>query len=271
MKIIVSHDVDHITFWEHYRDSIIPKFFGRNLIELAKGKTSFSEVISRSGAMFSNRWHRLPELMAFNKAEKIPATFFFGVSRGNFLCYSLENATTWIRKVAQNGFDTGVHGIHFQSFEEIKKEYSDFQKIISSNRFGIRMHYLRQTNNTIPWLEQSGYLFDTSQRADETNNSPYKTGLMWEFPLHIMDGDIIEHGRRYATKSLDEAKELSKIIIRKYHQTGTKYFTLLFHDRYFDHSFATWREWYIWTISYMKSSGYEFISYNEAIRELNEQ
>ena len=26
MKVIVSHDIDHVTVWEHYNDMIVPKF-----------------------------------------------------------------------------------------------------------------------------------------------------------------------------------------------------------------------------------------------------
>lgn len=269
MKIIVSHDVDHLTFWEHYNDSIIPKFFARNLIEFATGNSAFAEVIKRSGAIFSNRWHRLPELIAFDKSENIPATFFFGVNKGNYLNYSLKNASSWIRAVAGNGFDVGVHGIDYQGFNEIDKEYSTFKGIISSDKFGIRMHYLRQTEETFSWLEQSGYRFDSSLRAGDLTNNPYKIGRMWEFPLHIMDGDIIEHGRRYANKSLKEAKEMTMRIIDKSEASSVSYFTLLFHDRYFDDGFTTWRDWYIWVIAFLKSSGFEFTGYHQAIKELN--
>ena len=45
--------------------------------------------------------------------------------------------------------------------------------------------------------------------------------------------------------------------------------TLLFHDRYFDDSFKIWKEWYIWVINYFKNKGYEFISYEKAIKELS--
>ena len=38
MKVIISHDIDHITAREHLTDTIIPKFIIRNKIELLTGK-----------------------------------------------------------------------------------------------------------------------------------------------------------------------------------------------------------------------------------------
>jgi hypothetical protein len=206
--------------------------------------------------------------MEFNARENIPATFFFGVSNGCNLSYSLANAAVWIRKVAGNGFDVGVHGIEFQNFDEIKQEYLSFREILGNGNFGIRMHYLRQVDNTFTWLGKSGYLFDSTLRATEEYHSPFRIDNMWEFPLHIMDGDILEHGSRYASTALSRAKELTMQIIDKYDTLNTKYLTVLFHDRYFHDSFLTWRDWYIWIISYLKDSGFEFINYPAAIKEL---
>jgi hypothetical protein len=44
MKIIISHDIDHITVFEHKKDLIIPKFIIRSFIELGLGYISFSEL-----------------------------------------------------------------------------------------------------------------------------------------------------------------------------------------------------------------------------------
>ena len=269
MKVIVSHDVDHLTFWEHRKDLIIPKFFARNTLECLKGTTTTGEWFKRLAPAIHNRWHRLPELMEFNRNQHIPATFFFGVQNGCNLNYSQELAKEWISQVAEKGFDVGVHGIGYRSYEEIKSEFDDFSRITGNNLFGIRMHYLRQTNETFAWMNQAGYLFDSTLRATDISYSPYRIGTMWEFPLHIMDGDIIEADKRYASKRLTEAMEMTKRRIDTYFGKEAEYFTVLFHDRYFDDSFRTWLEWYQWLIGYLKSSGFTFIGYPEAVEELN--
>ena len=266
MKVIVSHDVDHLTFWEHRRDLIIPKFFIRNAVEYFSGHIGLRETIARNGVVFTNRWHRLQEIMDFDKNQHIPSTFFFGVNRGCGLTYNLQNAAVWIGKVKNEGFDVGVHGIDFQNSEDIQKEFSIFQQVAGKDHFGIRMHYLRQSVDTLNHLSHAGYLFDSTRRAQE---SPYRIGDMWEFPLHIMDGDIIEHGKRYGNKSLKEAQMLTRSVIDQILGKRIDYLTVLFHDRYFDNSFSIWRDWYVWIIEYLKSLKIEFIGYPQAVEELN--
>ncbi|MEI6747545.1 MAG: hypothetical protein ACOYMF_07080 [Bacteroidales bacterium] len=268
MKVIVSHDVDHLTFWEHKKDLIIPKFFIRNTVECLTGHISLAEAVARGGVIFSNRWHRLQEVMAFDKIEQIPASFFFGVNNGVGLTYNLHDAAIWIHNVIDEGFDVGVHGIDFQQLEDIQKEFSTFQSISGKKQFGIRMHYLRQSSETISHLNKAGYLFDSTVRAME---SPYKSGGMWEFPLHIMDGDIIEHGKRYSSKSLKEAQDLTRSAIDQVYEKQIDYLTVLFHDRYFDDNFSVWKDWYLWIIEYLKSLKVEFVGYVQAVAELNNQ
>ena len=47
MKVIISHDVDHITVSEHKRDLVIPKFLVRNIIELTIGTITSKEFFLR--------------------------------------------------------------------------------------------------------------------------------------------------------------------------------------------------------------------------------
>ena len=60
MKIIISHDVDHITVWEHLtKDFIIPKFLLRNKIELLTGKIGFNEYCLRIKDVFNNKFQSI--------------------------------------------------------------------------------------------------------------------------------------------------------------------------------------------------------------------
>jgi hypothetical protein len=82
-----------------------------------------------------------------------------------------------------------------------------------------------------------------------------------------MDGYIINKSSRYQNQNLEQAKDSTKEIIEKAFN-NLKYFTLLFHDRYFSESFRTWREWYIWLIEYLKENKIEFIPFRKAIEEI---
>jgi len=263
MKIIVSHDIDHITAFEH-KNMIIPKSIIRASIELFNRKITFKEYLLRYNELLINRWHNLDELMSFNKEYNIPATFFIGVNNGLGLDYSIDNTIKWAKRIQGNNFNIGVHGINYENYNGIQKEYNILKDIIGDD-FGIRMHYLRQNSDTFNNIEKSGYIFDTTF-IEDTN--PYKIGNMWEFPLHIMDGDIMYQGKRWITKSLDEYKDITKKRVEELIAKDIKYMTFLFHDRYFNNSFLTWKEWYIWSIKYFKDLGYEFISYRDAINEL---
>ena len=56
MKAIISHDIDHLTVWEHTTDLILPKFVVRANIELVMGKISIGEYMLRIGDFFKNKW-----------------------------------------------------------------------------------------------------------------------------------------------------------------------------------------------------------------------
>ena len=128
MKIIISHDVDHITVWEHRRDLIIPKFLTRNVIELTSGAISGKECCLRFINLYKNKWHNIEELIDFDGKEYISSTFFIAVDNALGLHYSLKDAEFWIKKILQNKFDVGLHGIAFDDFKDIKNEYNIFKK-----------------------------------------------------------------------------------------------------------------------------------------------
>lgn len=266
MKIIISHDIDHINAWEHYKDLIIPKFIIRNTFELFTGVITLKEFLLRKKSLITNKWQNIDELIQFNKQNNIPATFFIGVNNGMYLSYPLTKATFWCKKIINSGFDVGVHGIAYSNLNKIKEEFEIFKKISQKNKFGIRMHYLRNDLKTIENLSEAGYFFDTTIHKDK--ESPYKINQIWEFPLHIMEGDIFYQGRNTETKSLDVIKNSTLNIVDSYAKKNIPYLTILFHDRYFDNSYAKWKEWYIWLINYFMKNNYEFISYTEAVNEL---
>ena len=265
MKVLVSHDVDHITFWEHNRDLIIPKFMLRGFIELGLGYVSVSEIMKRIKNIIKNKRHNLETLMKFNEENDISATFFIGVANGKGLNYSLKNAQFWVKKILDEGFDVGVHGIAFSNYNDIKKEYDIFKNISSLKSFGIRMHYLRNSKNTLEFLNKAGYLYDTTLYGYK---NPYKTGKLWEFPLFIMDVNILRKNCGWQNQNLEQAKDVTKEIIGEASNKGISHLTVNLHDRFFNDSFKTWKEWYIWLITYLKDNRCEFVSYKKAVKEL---
>lgn len=264
MKVIVSHDIDHLTVSEHFRDRIIPKFLIRTHIELLNGKISFKEYISRFSDFFRNKWQNLEEVMNFDREMGIPSTFFAGMANGLGLSYSREAIRPWLERIIENGFDVGVHGIAYSNLHDIILERDAFREMTGLENFGIRMHYLRNDDSTIRLIRQAGYLFDSGKYELE---SPYKTDGLWQFPVHIMDTYQFHSGRPWQNVSLENAKKATETRLKQLYIANGKYLTVLMHDHYFSDGYNSWKNWYCWLISKLKSEGHTFTDFKTAIAE----
>ena len=208
LKIIISHDVDHLYPADHiFKDLISPKLWVRSFLELAKGKVSFRIWYYRLISIIDKRLNRIPEIVEFDKKNHIPSTFFFGMDNILGMSYKKNTAASWIKFVLEKGFDAGVHGVAFEDIEKMQNEFNDFKAISDLTSFGIRMHYVRYNEKTFEKLNDVGYHFDTSEfnKKDIEFKPTYKIGNMWEFPLYIMDGYILKSNLEIAKKKTIEA------------------------------------------------------------------
>lgn len=264
MKVIISHDVDHLYPSDHVRDLIFPKIWVRSFIELLKRSITIKTFFYRLLYIFDKRMNRIPEICKYDKNNGVKSTFFFGMASALGMSYKKEKAIPWIQYVIGNGFDAGVHGCDYQIFEKMKKEHDSFFELTAIQDYGIRNHYVRYDDDTFNKMNRIGYLFDTSEFNKEylVYKDPYRVGSMWEFPLAIMDGYVIHH-------NLEETKILVGDFVKQTKADGGKYLTLLFHDSYFNKDcYPEEYEFYVWFVNFVKSLGCEFISYKEAIKEL---
>lgn len=269
MKIIISHDVDHIYSKDHvFRDMIFPKLWVRSFIHFLQGKICFKTLWFRVISVFEKNLNRIDAVMEKDKQYGVPSVFFFGMRQGIGMSYKKEEAYDVIKYVESNGFDVGVHGIAYQQYDQIEAEYDDFQNVVQKSDFGIRTHYVRFDENTFDKMSRAGYLFDSSEfnKHELEIKAPYKVNDMWEFPLHIMDGYIIPPG------NLEKAMNDTIRAIKKANEMNMPYCTILYHDyQYNEKTYPVEKAWYDWLLEYLKKEGYEFISYREAIKELNKQ
>lgn len=264
MKIIISHDVDHLYVSDHFCDLIFPKLWLRSSLYLLRGKINIRTWIFRLLSIFDSKLHRIPELIEFENKNQFHSTFFFGMDNILGMSYKQHKALPWIKYVNENGNETGVHGVSFDDPEKISKERSDFSKLTGKKSFGIRMHYVRFSRNTFNFLSDAGYLYDTSEFNKEKFEiaSPYRVGNMWEFPLHIMDAYVLKNG-------LGNGKKITESLIKQARELKMPYCTILFHDYQFNRdTYPDFYNWYTWLIKYLKSENFSFISYQDAILEL---
>ena len=267
MKIIISHDVDHLYPSEHiFRDLYFPKLYIRSFLELIKVKINIRIFLNRIVSLFEKKMNRIPEIIEFERQMNIPSTFFFGMANALGLSYKTKNAQKWIEYVRKNNFDVGVHGIDYNNPEN---EFKTFKMITGLEDFGIRMHYVRYDDETFEKLATIGYLYDCSEfnKKETELKDVYKIGEMWEFPLHIMDKYVLRNG-------LLKAKDETLDALRVAKENKIKYFTLLFHDDLFDEkTYPMYKEYYEWFINYCISNrngdDFQFVSYKDAVHELN--
>lgn len=268
MKIIISHDVDHLYVSDHiFRDLILEKIWIRGCIQLLQGKISRKTFFYRLGIIFRNRMNRIDEIIEFDRKYGIPSVFFFGMAKGLGMSYSIKKAKKMIEYVKNKGFDVGVHGVEFENYYLIKKEYETFKDISGLDQFGIRNHYVRFNNDTFSKMAKAGYVFDSTWFDKDNNsiNAPYKIDGMWEFPLHIMDSYICKPG--FFEKGLKD----TFLTIKEAEKKGVPYCTILFHDFLFDENYnPEMRNWYIKTVEFCVKNRYHFISYRDAIGEMEE-
>lgn len=263
MKVIVSHDVDHLFGSDHVADLIYPKLWVRETLALVSRRVSPRQWARRMISPFHSVRHHIDELMAFDREHGVPATYFFGMAKGLGMSYKAQKALPVIQRVRENGFDVGVHGIDFQNAAQMQAEYDRFKALTGMEQFGIRNHYVRFDEETFRKMEECGYLFDTTQFDKQTGcclEAPYKVGKMIEFPLTVMDG--------YLPKGLEQMKKRTRELLNGAQAKKLPYFCVLFHDYQFCNAYEDAKSWYIWLIQTCKERGLAFTDYRHAIAQM---
>lgn len=264
MKIIVSHDVDHLFNSDHLKDLVYPKLWVRETLEFIRGGIPFKEWLFRMCSPFKKNRNHIEKLLDFDEEYGVKSTFFFGMEKGLGMSYDREKALPLIKLVADRGFHAGVHGINYTDANLMKREFDLFRDLTGKKPKGIRMHYVRYDDETFKKLSDCGYIFDSTEFDKEKGTSiksPYKSGAMWEFPLSVMDG-YLPHGFEAArTRTLE--------ILAQAKEQKIEYFTVLFHDFFFCKAWGETEKWYRWMIEYFAGKPeYEFISFTDAVLEL---
>jgi len=272
VKVIISHDVDHIWAGEHVRDLIIPKFIARFGIEWVLGYTRWREVRLAVQSLWTGPWQHIEELMDFDEAHGVPATFFVAVANGRKLCYPLADAKQWIARIRNRGFDVGVHGIEYESLDKAHDELTRFREITGQDFVGVRFHNVgfspssvQLSDSDVLNLKRLGYSFSSTTFGD---TGPCSSDTFWEFPIHLMDGDVFMVGRPWKNRTLDQMKASTVERLRDASARGVSHFSLLFHDGHFCDYYRDYRDWYVWLTGYLTEAGYILSSYGDALREL---
>ncbi len=268
MNIIVTHDVDHLYNKDHFfRDLFFSKLIIRTNLQrlgLYGEKINTNEWLNRLLMPFRYRMNNIEELAIFDKDNNIPATFFFGMANCLSMNYSPNEALHYIKKLYNMGFSCGVHGCEYSDTKSILYERETFIDLTGRKPDGIRMHYVRFNSELPKKLSAAGYLFDSSKFNKKLGfcvEDPFKIGYLWEFPCCIMDS--------YLPYNLEKAKKVTLNTLDQAVKRKNDYFTVVFHDCYWDKSYIIYKKWFIWFIKYCQLNGFQFVSFKDAITSLN--
>lgn len=266
MKVIISHDVDHLNVTEHLsKDIFIPKLILRNHIDLVTGSLKLSEYFLRWKNILNNKMENIKEIVKFDKENEIPSTFFFGMNNDLSLSYSFNHVKKWVIYVEKNGFATGVHGINYKDYNLMLNEYNKFKSITSQKHFGIRMHYLRNNQEMFKKLFKIGYVYDFTLYLKKPSH--IINGLLC-FPLHIMDCYEVLGQNKFINLNFEDIKKKTLNKIDEFINLKIDYLSINFHDVYFSKSYKLYHDWYIWLIKFLKKENLKFINYDQAINEI---
>lgn len=263
MKIIISHDVDHLSWGEHWlHDLYIPKYLLRHTRYWTCGSINADLMWRRIHAPFIGMpIHHLEELLVMDREFGVRATYFIGMRRGLGMSYGHDAARGVIARLLAAGVDVGVHGIEYTNATRIAEEAEVFRSMMPrGTAFGVRNHYLRCDENTLSLQAAAGYQFDSSE---EGVRSPYIKHGTLEFPVCLMEVRLLRENE----VSIDKAKAETERILMDAELSGISHFTILFHDIYFSPLFPQHQAWYSWLISWLRDR-FEWSDFKMACRSL---
>jgi hypothetical protein len=263
MKVIISHDIDHFYWSDHFfKDLFIPKYIFKNTLFFLRGQIPLSLFWARLSSFSSNRFSRLKELVEFNKNQGIPSTFFMGVNNALNLSYSQKTARFVASFLKESGLPLHLHGIAYNQLEKMKEEQEKFRGIVpTAQEKGIRMHYLRNSVDTLNYIARLGYDFDSTLYELK---KPFLVANTVEFPVSMMEVYMMQ----YNDTDFEKIKILTEQRIAKAMKLGLEYFTVIFHDHHFSDSFPIHKKWYEWLILHFKERNFEFTDFIHASREV---
>ncbi len=269
MKIIISHDVDHLYLKEHLRDSFLLGCIYRGVKNLFQGNISLKTFRKR----FPAKLNRVKELHAFNKKNGIRETFFFGMRKGLNLSYHWKDAAPFIEYLLKEEVLVGLHGMGYNSFDLLQEEMSRIKTLLPENYpLGIRNHYLRMDENSLGIMDKNGFLFDSSYY--KTSGGKYAAadalflhGKLWEIPINIMDAGFISNFKN----NTGQLKHAAIQKLKEAEDNKQPYFVINFHDLYYSDAYPDFKDWYEWMLSYLVEQKYAFINFAQAVQELNDQ
>lgn len=237
---------------------------------------SVIKLLYKKFILGNDAWFNLENIMNFELARKIRASFFFlprkgkheGVANADYDIKD-KNFQQAIGKLKDNGFEIGLHGSS-GTHSNLNRFNQDLE-LINHNVFGNRFHFLKfDITKTPKILNDAGIKYDSTLGFSEHYGfrngfcSPFnlydigndKPLDVIEIPLIFMDATLRQKNYLNLSKSeiIDSAKQLLAEI-KKFNGV----FSILWHNTYFsEYKYTGWKGMLEGLINLFKSEGLEF-------------
>lgn len=268
--LVLSHDVDHISLRKYpVFSNVTLEFFKRNLwinlLRTLRGDLSFGRYLDSLKwcavyPFIKLGWHTDPweksmkDVIEIEKKYNIRSTFFFipfanrhgnireGVpAKGRAIVYDVKEYKNLLLELEEGGWEVGVHGLDAHlSVENATEELKVIQFLLpDKKRFGLRMHWLFQSESLWKNLKEAGFYYDaTFGNNDEVGfpdkqYRPFKMDGIWVLPVNLQEGTLLGYWRK-SPLPYDPWKKIEEILNEA--QEKEAVVTVLWHN----HAFGTY-------------------------------
>jgi len=251
----LSHDVDHLGLREHLVDRfLLATAFNALRQNFRRRFRPWRALDQLAGlglaALGHDRWDTIDELREFEQRTGVTSTWFFAVRPGLGIRYRPEQAASRIVRLAEAGFEIGLHGQSPDDGGRLAEEFATLRGISPSPVDGLRMHYLRLARGVLDGMERSGARYDSTvmdRRHTDPRTHPLpgprrmRAGLV-ELPLHVMDSTLFSVTG--FGLSGDEALDWVLRLARTAAARG-RALVINLHPNYFSRQTPDIRRWYV--------------------------
>ncbi|GAB4223641.1 MAG: hypothetical protein Kow0062_24180 [Acidobacteriota bacterium] len=254
LAVGLSHDVDHLGLREHLVDRfLLSTAFNALRQNLAGRFRPWRAADQLAGlalaALGRDRWDTIDELREFEQAAGIRSTWFFAARPGLGIRYALADAAATIRRLADAGFEIGLHGQSADDPAALAAEFADLRRIVPRPVDGLRMHYLRLSAAVVDGMAQGGARYDSTvmdrdHRDPDTHPLAAPCGLrtdLVELPLHVMDSTLFSVTGFGLSE--DDALDWTLRLARRAESLG-RVLVINLHPNYYSRQTPEIRRWY---------------------------
>jgi peptidoglycan/xylan/chitin deacetylase (PgdA/CDA1 family) len=274
--VCLSHDVDHLSLREHFVDGFLVRYVGRSLqhsITQRDGVHALARAVRGIAQTIGGNdpWETLEAVLDAERRAGVRSTWFMVMRPGLGVNYAPMAAARAVKTLIDANQDVALHGQAADDGAALEAEVETLERLLGRPVMGVRMHYLRLTEQAVEAMVKAGIKYDSSgmKRGMRDTRNLDLQGPRWlrpgliEVPLHVMDSTLFSVtglGMR-----LSEAIDYTRQLLRHAADSGGLLVVNL-HPNYYSSTSPMIGHWYDWLLSEVTSRSDVFLTDFEGLR-----